>query len=119
MAVALRRIALAEGKSISDEQSIRPFLAKLERQGELLRIGKSVDPRYEVSAFLSAADPGPALLFESVTGSSLKVVGNLLTGRARIAAALGIGIREILPAICHSVSFWPEPLGHSTRNSSP
>ncbi len=94
---------MAEGKSISDEQSIRPFLAKLERQGELLRIGKPVDPRYELSAFLSAADPGPALLFESVTGSSLKVVGNLLTGRARIAAALGIGIREILPAIHRSI----------------
>lgn len=78
-----------------DRQSIRPFLSKLEQGGDMLHIDKPVDPRFELAAFLSLADPGPAMLFEHVTGSPLRVVGNLLAGRERIAAALGITPAEI------------------------
>jgi 4-hydroxy-3-polyprenylbenzoate decarboxylase len=88
---------------MSAEQSIRPFLAELERQGALTRIDKVVDPCFEVSAFLSAADAGPALIFERVLGSNLRIAGNLLTGRERIAAALGIDVGEILPRIRESI----------------
>jgi 2,5-furandicarboxylate decarboxylase 1 len=85
------------------DQSIRSFLSQLERDGDLLRIGKTVDPRHEISAFLSAADGGPALLFEHVSGSSLKVVGNLLTSRARAAAALDTRVGDILPVIQRAI----------------
>lgn len=85
------------------EQSIRPFLAQLERAGDLLHIAQPVDPRYEISAFLSATNAGPAVMFENVSGSGLKVVGNLLTGRERVAAALGLRVAEILPAIQRSI----------------
>jgi len=85
------------------EQSIRPFLAELERQGALARIDKLVDPCFEVSAFLSAADAGPALIFEKVLGSNLRIAGNLLNGRERIAAALGIDTHEILPRIREAI----------------
>jgi len=88
---------------MSDRQSIRPFLTELETAGDLLRIAKPVDPYFELSAFLSAADAGPALLFESVAGSDLRIAGNLLNGRARIAAALGIEIGEILPRIHQAI----------------
>jgi len=84
---------------MSSDQSIRPFLSRLEREGELLHVDKSVDPRYELSAFLSAADAGPALVFDQVIGSELKVVGNILTSRARVAAALDIRVDEILSAL--------------------
>ena len=48
-----------------EQQSIRPFLEALEKSGSLLRIPKTVDPAFsKLSAFLSAADAGPALLFE-------------------------------------------------------
>jgi 4-hydroxy-3-polyprenylbenzoate decarboxylase len=43
------------------------------------------------------------VLFENVIGSNLKIVGNLLTGRARIAAALGIGVGDLLPALHRSI----------------
>ena len=85
--------------SLGPDQSIRPFLSRLEREGELLHVDKAVDPRYELSAFLSAADSGPALVFDQVIGSELKVVGNILTSRARIAAALDIRVDEILSAL--------------------
>jgi len=88
---------------MSDRQSIRPFLGALESAGDLVRVAKPIDLHFELSAFLSAADAGPALLFESVTGSDLRAAGNLLNGRARIAAALGIGVGEILPRIHQAI----------------
>src|SRR5271170_5200423 len=86
-AAAPRPVEIAE---MTDTQSIRPFLELLEKRGELLRIEQPVDPRFEISALLSAAAAGPALLFDNVAGSALRVAGNLLNGRERIAAALGI-----------------------------
>ena len=41
---------------MNDQQSIRPFLASLEEDDALLRIPKEVDPAFELSAFLSAAE---------------------------------------------------------------
>src|ERR1700761_3984002 len=88
---------------MSDQQSIRPFLARLEQDGALLRIPKPVDSAFELSAFLSAADAGPALLFEKVNGSALRVAGNLLNSRARIAQALGIEPTDIVPRIHQAI----------------
>ena len=88
---------------MSEQQSIRPFLDALEKDGALLRIPKPVDREFELSAFLSAADAGPALLFEKVNGSALRVAGNLLNSRARIAQALGIGIADIVPRIHEAI----------------
>ena len=90
--------------SVSDGQSIRPFLARLEREGSLLRIDKAVDPCFELSAFLSAADAGPALMFERIEGSELRAAGNLFNGRERIAAALGIETADILPRLRAAIS---------------
>jgi 2,5-furandicarboxylate decarboxylase 1 len=88
---------------MSDRQSIRPFLARLEQDGALLRVSKPVDPAFEISAFLSAADAGPALIFEKVNGSSLRVAGNLLNSRIRIAQALGIEPADIVPRIHRAI----------------
>lgn len=88
---------------MSDRQSIRPFLARLEQDGALVRIDKPVERAFELSAFLSAADAGPALLFEIIDGSPLRAAGNLLNGRARIAQALGIDVGEIMPALHRAI----------------
>ena len=88
---------------MSDQQSIRPFLAALEKDGALLKIPKPVNPAFELSAFLSAVDAGPAALFEKVDGSAFRVAGNLLNSRARIAQALGIGVADIVPRIHQSI----------------
>ncbi len=97
-------------------QSIRPFLERLERQGDLLRIDKPVDPCFELSAFLSAADAGPALFFGRVLGSSLGIVGNLFNGRERIAAALEIAVGEILPRLRVAIR---EPLAPAVVSEAP
>ncbi|HEX7781713.1 MAG TPA: UbiD family decarboxylase [Sphingobium sp.] len=88
---------------MTDHQSIRPFLDRLEQAGDLLRIDHLVDPAFELSAYLSLADAGPALLFETVVGSKLRVAGNLLAGRHRIATALDIPETEILARIHRAI----------------
>jgi 4-hydroxy-3-polyprenylbenzoate decarboxylase len=87
----------------NEQQSIRPFLEALDRSGSLLHIAKPVDREFEISAFLSAADSGPAVLFEKVKGSSLRVAGNFLASRNRIAAALGIEVADIVPRIHQAI----------------
>lgn len=69
---------------------LREYLEELEKKGELARIQKEVDPRYEVGAICKVAhDKGrKALLFKRVRGSSMPVVTELLTTLRRIAIAL-------------------------------
>ncbi len=84
-------------------QSMRHYLGALDRAGELERIPDLVDARYEIAAYLVEEQRGPALLFEHVRGSDLRVVANLLNSRGRIALGLGVelaGIQErILAAL--------------------
>ena len=50
------------------DQSMRGFLAALEAAGELHRVTRKVDPKFELGAVLALKDRGPALLFENVGG---------------------------------------------------
>ncbi len=88
---------------MSDRQSIRPFMTELGQERALVRVTKPVEREFELSAFLSAADAGPALLFETVVGSPFRVAGNLLNSRARIAKALGIDVHDIVPRIHQAI----------------
>lgn len=104
-----------EGK-MDERQSIRSFVETLEQGGALLRIGKPVDLEFELSAFLSLADTGPAVLFEAVKGSSLPVLGNVLSGRGRIASALGLEPAGLLTAIHRAIQ---APIAPQPVNSGP
>lgn len=70
-------------------RDLREFLTSLE--GDLLRVGAEMDPRFEMAALLhETQSDGRAVLFEQVKGyPGTQVVGNLLTSRARTARALG------------------------------
>jgi 4-hydroxy-3-polyprenylbenzoate decarboxylase len=85
-------------------QSLRTTLDALEECGELRRVGAPVDPRFEISACLEADPGGPALLFESVTGGALPVVGNVLNSRRRMANALGVDLGELQERIVDAIS---------------
>ncbi|HEX5195248.1 MAG TPA: UbiD family decarboxylase [Solirubrobacteraceae bacterium] len=92
------------------DQSLRVVLAALERDGELRRVAEPVSPRFELSAMLSAGDGGPALLFESVQGSRMPIVGNVLGTRARIAASLGVAVDELGERIVTALASPIEPV---------
>jgi 4-hydroxy-3-polyprenylbenzoate decarboxylase len=84
---------------------MRKFLARLEERGELRKITESVDPKYEISAYLCLTGAGPALRFGRVAGSEISIVGNLLCSRERIALGLATSTielqRKIVAAIDH------------------
>jgi 2,5-furandicarboxylate decarboxylase 1 len=77
------------------DQSMRGFLASLEQSGDLQRVGREVDPRFELGVVLSLLDRGPALLFERVGSGTMPLVGNILTSRERFARALGVEHGEL------------------------
>ncbi len=71
---------------------IKSFLEDIRSEGDLISISTPLDPKYEISAFLSeiGKKEAPAILFEKVKGHRLPVVGNLIGTRRRLALALGI-----------------------------
>jgi 2,5-furandicarboxylate decarboxylase 1 len=70
--------------------NFRELVAALDSSGELLRITKEVDSRYELPALLAQAEArGRAVRFDRVTGSDFPAVGGVLTTMRRWALGLG------------------------------
>jgi 4-hydroxy-3-polyprenylbenzoate decarboxylase len=84
------------------------FVAALERRGELVRVGRPVDPFLEVSAIADRVMKarGPALLFEQVGASRFPLLINAYGSRARMSMALGVSDLEeharAIEAVVHS-----------------
>lgn len=72
------------------EQSLRATLSQFEGTGDLYHVDRPVDPRYELGAVLSLRDDGPTQFFRHVIGYDMRVVGNVLNTRDKIARALGL-----------------------------
>jgi len=64
------------------------FLKGLEGVDQLVKIRKSVNPKFELAGIVSKLDKGKAVLFESVKGSNIKVAANVLGTRHRIALSI-------------------------------
>lgn len=77
---------------------LRHFLGVLKKHGELLSVEDEVDLRFELCEFLHQADRarGPALFFERIQGHSMKVAGNLVGTKKRLALAFGLKSEERL-----------------------
>lgn len=75
---------------------LRAFVRALEREGELVRVAREVDPRLEIAeiADRTMKGGGPALLFENVRGSRFPLLINAYGSRKRISMALGVSDLE-------------------------
>ena len=100
-------------------QSLRGFLDQLDESGEILRIRHEVDPVHEIGAYLwetstggagTLAGPAPAVIFESVKGHELAVVGNVLNSRRRAATALRTSAGELHRVLADATSGGPAPI---------
>ena len=70
---------------------LRTFLRLLEGHGRLQRLTKPVDPATEVAALMMEADRRrQAVLFESVKGSEIPCVANIVGGRELLSLGLGV-----------------------------
>lgn len=75
--------------------SLRNFLAKMEKKGQVFHIEDQVSPRFEVSSIMKAFDGGPILFFEEIKGHATKVVANVSGTRERICSALNVNPEEL------------------------
>jgi 4-hydroxy-3-polyprenylbenzoate decarboxylase len=92
-------------------RDLRDFLAQLESQGELKRVGVEVDPRLEMTEICDRVlrAGGPAVLFEKPKGHSIPVLGNLFGTARRVA--LGMGEEDVasLREVGKLLAFLKEP----------
>ena len=74
-------------------QTLRDFIVRLEKSGQLKRITAPVDPNLEITEVCDRVlrGNGPALLFERPAGHTMPVLANLFGTRERIALAMGRG----------------------------
>lgn len=74
----------------SVDQSFRGAIRRLEAGGDLHRVERSVDPRFELGAVLALRDRQPPQLFTDVKGHDMPVIGNIMNSRERVARLLGV-----------------------------
>ena len=80
------------------QADLRACLARLEAHERLLRVRRPVDPRTELAALITEAERrGRAILFESVVGSTMPVVANVVGGRRLLALGLGVPPEALVP----------------------
>lgn len=82
---------------------MRRFLATLTGREALRIISKPASVDFEISAYLSLIGDGPALLFENIPGHDLRVVGNLLPTRERIALGLETAVADLQRKIVNAI----------------
>lgn len=72
-------------------KDLRDFIARLEADGELIRITAEVDPNLEMTEICDRTlrAGGPALLFENPAGYDVPVLGNLFGTPKRVAMGMG------------------------------
>ena len=73
-------------------RDLREFLDRLEAAGQLARVTRPVETRFEIAAGIRRMSDtkGPALRFENVIGHSMPVVGSLFADRAKALLALEV-----------------------------
>lgn len=70
---------------------LREFLMFLEQKQELIHIERKVNPVHEIAAYIRKTSDrqGPALLFDHVAGSEMRVAGGLFASGRHLLLALG------------------------------
>ena len=102
-----------------DNQSLRGFLAQLEKElpDELLRIREPVRTKLEITSLvyeLERLGKSPVVVFENVEGHTMPVVTNVAGNRRVLALALGVAPAELPTAFPRAL----HPL-HSGRADQP
>ncbi len=93
-------------------RDLRDFIAQLEKNGDLKRITRNVDPNLEITEIADRVlrKGGPALLFEQPGDSQIPLLANLFGTEQRVAQALGEDQVETLREVGRLLAFLKEPV---------
>jgi len=102
---------------------LRSFAAQLEEQGELVRISREVEPRFELPALLQQLDQsGKAFIFDKIRGARFPLIGGLLNSTQRLGQAIGNDTSELYDHRHHAEAFLAAaaaPVPHQVVASGP
>jgi 4-hydroxy-3-polyprenylbenzoate decarboxylase len=92
-------------------KDLRDFIKQLEKQGELKRITREIDPVLEMTEICDRTlkQGGPALLFENPKGSNIPVLANLFGTPHRVAMGMGAESVTALRGIGELLAILKEP----------
>jgi len=92
-------------------RDLRDFIARLEKNGDLKRIARRVDPNLEITEIADRVlrAGGPALLFEHPGDSKIPLLANLFGTEQRVAQALGEDSATSLREVGKLLAFLKEP----------
>ena len=82
--------------------SLRDYLHCIESQNRLVKVAPPISTDYEIAGVLKKLEP-TAVLFERVSGSPFRVIGNLFCSKAAFADYFGIGVQEIIPFMMQAI----------------
>jgi 2,5-furandicarboxylate decarboxylase 1 len=82
--------------------SLREYIQRLEAEERLVKVSAPISRSYEIAAVLKQLEPTP-VLFENVTESDFRVIGNLFCSKATFADYFGIPVNEIIPLLGRAV----------------
>jgi 4-hydroxy-3-polyprenylbenzoate decarboxylase len=94
-------------------RDLREFIARLEKERELVRISAEVDPVYEITEIADRVTKsgGPALLFEHSRGSRYPLLINMLGSERRMNLALEVDSLDEVAARIRSFLDFESPRG--------
>ena len=81
----------------------RSALDRMAERGRLATYSAPVDPHLEVAGLMKKLDGGPALLFTTVDGYDMPVIGNLLSCQDNVEAAFGIDFRGVRDFVSRAI----------------
>lgn len=88
--------------------NLRDFLAKLEKEGKLVRIKKEVSVKYEIANIMYSLDEQP-VLFENVKGYDSPIFAGITSNRDIIAEGLGTTKDKLLSKLVDALRNPTEP----------
>ncbi len=88
---------------------LREYIERLEKEGVLLKIGKSVSKQLEAAGLLKTAEPRPVLLEKVKETPGYRIMGNIFCTKDSIASYLGISASDLIPTLTHAIEHRSSP----------
>ncbi|MFN8594625.1 MAG: UbiD family decarboxylase [Anaerolineae bacterium] len=82
--------------------SLRDYLHQLDRRGDLVHVTAPISKTYEIAGVLKQLEPRP-VLFDCVTESAFRVMGNLFCSKAAFAAYFGLRVNDLIPFLARAI----------------
>lgn len=82
--------------------SLRSYINRLESENRLVWVSTQASKTFEISAVLKQLEPQP-VLFENVTETNFRVIGNLFCSKAAFADYFGIPVAGIIPGLIRAI----------------